>query len=70
MAIGPGKYDAACTAAGEATLADTVVLIVVNGIAGSGFSMQTVRPDAAKALPALLRHIADQIEADTAEVTR
>jgi hypothetical protein len=37
---GPGKYDDACTAAREATEAAGVILIVLGGQHGSGFSVQ------------------------------
>jgi hypothetical protein len=42
MAMGPGKYDAACTAARLATDAEAVVLVVFNGRGGHGFSVQSV----------------------------
>jgi hypothetical protein len=41
MAKGPGKYDNICTTAREAAQADSVVLIVLNGVHGSGFSVQS-----------------------------
>lgn len=66
MPRGPGKYDEVCTAARLATLADAVVLIVIDGDKGSGFSVQSVttRSVAITArLPALLRSVADKIEA-------
>lgn len=58
--IGPGKYDAWCTRVREATNARGVILIVVDGEEGQGFSCQadlqtTLRlPDA---LEAVARHI-------------
>lgn len=67
MAEGPGKYDDLVTLVREKTGAAGVLLIVLDGNKGSGFSvhlathseidsmLQTVR---------LLRHMADQIEAD------
>lgn len=63
MTQGPGKYDAACTEARLRTQAAGVVLIVFNGAAGSGFSVQAV-PDLLIDLPAILRAMADGIEAD------
>jgi hypothetical protein len=62
MAIGPGKYDDLCTAARKQAEAESVVLIVHNGILGSGFSIQTVDPAFARTLPKLLRVMADEIE--------
>lgn len=63
MAAGPGKYDALATTVREAARARAVVLIVVDGEHGSGFSVQ-MREAVALALPAMLRRIADAIEAD------
>ena len=39
--FGPGKYDELCTAAREETKAVGVVLIVIDGEHGNGFSCQT-----------------------------
>ena len=63
MTIGPGVYDAEATAARESTNAQAVVLIVVRGDKGSGFSCQALE-DVILDLPAVLRSLADQIEAD------
>jgi len=62
MPVGPGKYDDACTAVRVATEAHAIVLIVIDGNQGSGFSVQA-SGDAAAHLPGLLRSLADQIEA-------
>ncbi len=61
MALGPGKYDNACTVARELTGADAVVLIVLGGEHGAGFSVQTVNPALCAALPSLLEDLAQQI---------
>ena len=61
MALGPGKYDEQATAVREATRAESVIVVVINGSRGSGFSVQTTEPLALK-LPAILRIIADQID--------
>jgi hypothetical protein len=62
MTVGPGKYDAAATAARKATGAtDGVVLIVFGGKHGSGFSVQATA-DITAGLPALLRNLADKVE--------
>lgn len=58
---GPGKYDPVCTVARTATEAAGVVLIVIDGNNGSGFSVQAVAPVIAE-LPALLREVAKGIE--------
>lgn len=63
MALGPGKYDAECTTAREATHARLVALIVVDGSKGSGFSCQSVgRPADLKNLAEMLRFMAEDIE--------
>lgn len=63
MTAGPGKYDDQATTIREATGADTVMVIVIGGNQGEGFSVQTT-PANARLLPNLLRYLADQIEAD------
>ena len=63
MTIGPGVYDEEATMARERTNAQAVVLIVVRGDKGSGFSCQALE-DVILDLPAVLRSLADQIEAD------
>lgn len=63
MALGPGKYDHLATIARTAADAAAVAIIVIDGVNGSGFSVQA--PEGfAEQLPALLRSMADEIEAD------
>lgn len=62
MARGPGKYDAEASLVRERTGAHTVVLLVLGGRQGEGFSLQTASADTARDLPKMLRAIADQIE--------
>lgn len=62
MALGPGKYDEQATALRHRTKAHSVVVIVIGGERGSGFSVQTESPTFAHALPALLRDMAKQID--------
>jgi hypothetical protein len=64
MALGPGKYDEIATVAREAAGARAVILIVLNGAHGSGFSVQAIGEDISTHLPALLRTVADGIESD------
>jgi len=64
MATGPGKFDAECTIAREATDAAGAILIVIDGTLGSGFSVQVIDPEIARRMPIILRTVADQIEAD------
>jgi hypothetical protein len=41
---GPGKYDQVCTEALETAQAECVLLIILNGNRGSGFSVNSSRP--------------------------
>lgn len=66
MATGPGIYDGEATAVRVLTGASTVILIVLGGSGGSGFSVQTDDPTMQAQLPGLLRTVATQIEGDTA----
>lgn len=59
--IGPGKYDDICTQVREATKAEGIVLIVINGEHGGGFSVQAPLVYHLR-LPELLRNVADEIE--------
>jgi hypothetical protein len=67
MAIGPGKYDEVCTKVRHEAQADGVILIIMNGKHGTGFSMQA-SPEKTAALPAMLEHLAAQIRADLAQM--
>jgi hypothetical protein len=64
MTVGPGRYDDEVTWVRERTHATGVVLIVVGGDKGAGFAVQATA-EATLDLPAVLRTMADQIEADT-----
>lgn len=61
MPIGPGKYDDACTEVREKTGADGIILIVIRGNQGDGFSAQASPEDTLR-LPEMLRYMAQQIE--------
>jgi hypothetical protein len=56
-----GKYDDLATIARETSEASAVVLIVIEGKHGSGFSVQTDGSTMLK-LPHLLRYMANEIE--------
>jgi hypothetical protein len=58
----PGKYDEACTQARIATRAVGVLLVVIEGDKGTGFSVQTHDKEVLHVLPAILRLTADEIE--------
>lgn len=61
--MGPGKYDDLCTIARKATRCRGVLLIVIDGKDGSGFSCQADLETTLR-IPQLLREMADKIERD------
>lgn len=61
MAEGPGKYNAWATMIRTGVHAEGVCLAVINGVYGSGFSVQGTR-EVHLNLPTVLRQIADEIE--------
>jgi len=64
MAIGPGKYDDLCTRVRKQTQArGGVLLIVVDGEQGSGFSAQLTM-EQTLLIPQILRDVAERIERD------
>jgi hypothetical protein len=63
MTLGAGKYDDLLTAAREGAKATSAVLIVLDGEKGPGFSCQAPLAQTLT-LPAILRFVADQVEAD------
>lgn len=63
MLLGPGKYAVECERDLKETQAAAVLLIVLGGKKGSGFSMGAFDPELAAAVPAILRDTADEIEA-------
>jgi hypothetical protein len=62
MSAGPGKYDAEATLVRERTEAHTVVVIVLGGLQGEGFSVQSEDPHVHEQLPVILRQVAKSIE--------
>jgi len=68
MAIGPGKYDAECADVMFKLKADAVLLVVINGVIGNGYSVTTFNIDVLAQLVNMLRSLAAQIEADMATV--
>lgn len=63
MTVGPGKYDAEAAAAMKATNAAGVILIVIGGDKGPGFSVQATH-QVMLSLPTMLKDVAGQLEAD------
>lgn len=62
MALGPGKYDDLASHVRGVAEADGVLLLVINGTRGSGFSAQ-LSLALTLHLPEILRELARQIEA-------
>ena len=60
---GPGKYDELCTHVREQTNAEAVIVMVIGGNRGTGFSCQAPL-DIQVMLPVILRNVATQIEDD------
>lgn len=64
MAAGPGKYDDLCTHVRHQTQAKAVIVIVLGGNQGDGFSVQMEVPAVRSlSLAKLLRDMAEQLEA-------
>lgn len=61
--FGPGKYDDLCTEVRDKVMAEGAIVLIFNGDKGSGFSCQAPLP-LIVGLPAMLRSMANQIEAD------
>jgi hypothetical protein len=68
MALGPGKYDDLATHVREETDARLVIIAVIGGHQGGGFSVQTLDPKMMLMLPEMLRNMADMIERDVSSV--
>lgn len=67
LAMDASKYDPICAQVRRETQADVVMLIVVGGPNGSGYSLKAVEAIAesgefAKEAPRLLRELADHLE--------
>ena len=67
--MGPGKYDYECTFVLEHTQAEGVVVLVLNGERGTGFSVQAPL-HVHLVLPDLLENMARQIRQSVTEVIR
>jgi hypothetical protein len=64
MTEGPGKYDDVATIVRVTTMSKAVIVVVFEGIFGSGFSVQSEGSDMTKEMPYILRQMAEQIEKD------
>lgn len=64
MAEGEGKYDDVCTLVREATGGSLVMVLVVNGVRGSGFSIQSASQVGPEVVAGLLESMAKGIRAE------
>jgi methylmalonyl-CoA mutase cobalamin-binding subunit len=67
MAEGPGKYDDLATYVREKAQADGVIVVVLGGNKGPGFSAQIASHTPVESMLTtvqVIRRVADQIEAD------
>jgi hypothetical protein len=62
MPQGPGKYDEICEFVRDATKAEAVLICVVNGNKGDGFSVTGTNWMLVLELPRMLRKMAQEIE--------
>lgn len=61
MPEGAGKYDDLCVDVLTKTNAECVVVMVVNGNRGNGFSVNSVNHKIVFEIPEMLEHMAEQI---------
>jgi hypothetical protein len=61
--LGPGKYDLECEHVRKMAGAQGVILLVLNGDRGTGFSAQ-IPAEGFDMIPNVLRQVAGQIEQD------
>jgi hypothetical protein len=64
MTEGPGKYDELASLVRNVADARAVIVVIIDGMLGSGFSVQSLGTDLTKEVPKLLRELADQIDED------
>jgi hypothetical protein len=70
MAMGPGKYDDVATMARKMSNALGVIVVILGGNKGNGFSLQAIHQNETflKNVPKILREMADQIENDVKQI--
>lgn len=64
MPQGPGKFDAECEELLKEHHAEVVMVVVLGGKRGSGFSLSTTNPQRLPEVIKVMRSAADQIEKD------
>lgn len=65
MPLGPGKYDAECSRVMKDTKAEAVIVLVVGGTRGHGFSLQYREGVKVEEITQGLRAVAHAIERET-----
>lgn len=63
MALGPSRYASLCQFIFEHTKAQGAIVVVLNGLEGSGMAGAFAAPELAAELPKLLRYLANSMEA-------
>jgi len=61
MPKGPGKYDDLCEDVLKKSNAECVIVMVINGSLGNGFSVSSTRTDILFDLPYMLEQMASEI---------
>lgn len=61
----PSRYERVGLLALNATQAEGLILIIVGGVHGHGFTLHATDPEFHREVPALLRNLAAQIEAES-----
>jgi hypothetical protein len=61
MSLGDGNYDDIASALREGTRATGVIVVVIDGMRGSGFAVQLSLAETDR-LPGILRELADEID--------
>lgn len=60
----PGKYDDICTGVRLATNASTVIVIILDGSKGDGFSVQSFLPNCQELIPDMLENVAKEMRVE------
>lgn len=66
MPVGGGRYDSECEGLVHMLNAQGVILCVLGGVKGNGFSLAFEEISSLRAVPNLLRQMADSVELDLA----
>jgi hypothetical protein len=67
MSHGAGKYDALATYVRKTSGGSAVLVMVLDGHQGEGFSVQADSPKLLAMMPSMLRAVAEQLERDIGE---